>query len=795
MLIATHDVEQARALGPRAVPQPPPGRVRPAGRGADARRARGDLRRRDRRAARRRARGRPARRTTTTTTLTLATRLRPRCRPVARARSCGARSLEVALLGRRRRRARLLDRASTTSPTAPSRWRTRCCPGSCSPRSPGCRCCSAAAVGLLVAALGDRARRRACRRSAATPRSRSSSPRCSGSARCSRSRPTRRRGCRRLLFGDVARRHRRRPRARGRRSRLVARRARGCCTRGCSSSASTAAARAALGVAPLRRRRSRCSLLVAASRCWSRSRALGNLLVVALLRRPGARRRALVARRMAPMMAARAAVAVLARARRPLPLLLRGHGGGRLDRRDARRAPTCWRPSAALAPRRAMSPARRVSPISGEAIRRRRTDDLARGRFPRGVAGRPQGAAGRGEGADARTRPAQRARRRLPMVRVDKPYVFDGPDGEVGLLDLFEGRPPAGRPSLHVDLRHRRRRHRAPSRGRLPELLGDRRRHRQPHPPARAQHDTGRGVRAPYANIAAFRERMGWTFPWYSSAGSDFNYDFHATLDDRVAPVFVQLPRRGRARAASATLVAGMRGDWPGMSAFLRDGDHRLPHLLDVRPWDRLSGSTSYYLDLTALGRQEAWEEPEGRAGAREAGGRPAPALPRRVRARRRRLTASGRALERRMSQRGSGRARRPSGVCMPSPYLAASPAPLSPPACLAGSLGLTAAQADASVCDRAPSGKTLVVRAQTASDRLALRLRAGAPDKLEVDVGDNGSADFRIARDRVKRIRVKAGGGDDQVRIDDANGPSDDHRDAHRRAGRPRHAARRPRR
>ncbi len=88
----------------------------------------------------------------------------------------------------------------------------------------------------------------------------------------------------------------------------------------------------------------------------------------------------------------------------------------------------------------------------------------------------------------------------------------------------------------------------------------------------------------------------------------------------------------------------------------------------------------------------------------------------------------------------------------------------------LAGSLGLTAAQADASSAIGL-RGKTLVVKGTAASDRLALRLRAGAPDKLEVDVGDNGSADFRIARDRVKRIRVKAGGGDDQVRIDDANG------------------------
>jgi hypothetical protein len=45
--------------------------------------------------------------------------------------------------------------------------------------------------------------------------------------------------------------------------------------------------------------------------------------------------------------------------------------------------------------------------------------------------------------------------------------------------------------------------------------------------------------RAPYPKLAAFRERMGWTFPWYSSYGSDFNYDFHATLDDRVEPVLL----------------------------------------------------------------------------------------------------------------------------------------------------------------------------------------------------------------------------------------------------------------
>ena len=130
---------------------------------------------------------------------------------------------------------------------------------------------------------------------------------------------------------------------------------------------------------------------------------------------------------------------------------------------------------------------------------------------------------------------------------------------------------------------------------------------------------------------------------------------------------------------------------------------------------------------------------------------------------------ASSRGPERRMSQRGSEPARRPSGVYMPSTHLAASPAPPSPPACS------PAPRPDRGAGRRASAiglrGRTLIVKGTAASDRLALRLRAGAPDKLEVDVGDNGSADFRIARDKVKRIRVKAGGGDDQVRIDDANG------------------------
>ena len=88
----------------------------------------------------------------------------------------------------------------------------------------------------------------------------------------------------------------------------------------------------------------------------------------------------------------------------------------------------------------------------------------------------------------------------------------------------------------------------------------------------------------------------------------------------------------------------------------------------------------------------------------------------------------------------------------------------------VAGMLALTAAQADA-----APAiglkGHTLLAKGTAGNDRLALRLHQGAPGKIDVDVGDNGSADLVVARNKVDRIRVKGGRGNDQIRIDDANG------------------------
>jgi predicted dithiol-disulfide oxidoreductase (DUF899 family) len=206
-------------------------------------------------------------------------------------------------------------------------------------------------------------------------------------------------------------------------------------------------------------------------------------------------------------------------------------------------------------------------------------------------------------------------RRRLPMVRVDKPYTFEGPNGTVGLLDLFEGRPQL---VMHhfmwiFDIDAAGNEHPrdtgcsscSSAADQIPTRL------RQLH----VRNTTLVAVtRAPYEKIAAFRERMGWTFPWYSSWGSDFNYDFHATVDERVAPPMIWFRTEAELAAAGIPYTESMRGDWPGISAFLRVGDEVF-HTYST--FGRGIEGFHYgipYLDLTALGRQEVWEEPKGRA-------------------------------------------------------------------------------------------------------------------------------------------------------------------------------------
>lgn len=193
-------------------------------------------------------------------------------------------------------------------------------------------------------------------------------------------------------------------------------------------------------------------------------------------------------------------------------------------------------------------------------------------------------------------------RRRLPMVEVTEDYRFTAADGRPRtLLDLFEGRRQlivdhymfdpdwedgcmscAGRVDQYGNIAHLHAR------------------------------DTTIAVvsRAPIEKIERWRARMGWTFPWYSSHGSRFNFDYGVSFDDSVeAPAY-----NYRSAADWAARGVVLEGELHGTSAFLRDGE-RVFHTYSAygRGTEQVGGD-HYYLDMTALGRQEAWEEPKGRA-------------------------------------------------------------------------------------------------------------------------------------------------------------------------------------
>src|SRR5262249_62409102 len=104
--------------------------------------------------------------------------------------------------------------------------------------------------------------------------------------------------------------------------------------------------------------------------------------------------------------------------------------------------------------------------------------------------------------------------------------------------------------------------------------------------------------------------------PWYSSHGSDFNHDFGVTVDDSVAPAAYNYATRAEheARGTGYYFEGDQPIEQPGLSCFLRNGE-RIFHTYSTfgRGSEWLGGSYAM-LDLTALGRQEEWEEPKGRA-------------------------------------------------------------------------------------------------------------------------------------------------------------------------------------
>ena len=168
-------------------------------------------------------------------------------------------------------------------------------------------------------------------------------------------------------------------------------------------------------------------------------------------------------------------------------------------------------------------------------------------------------------------------RRRMPRMAVEKKYAFDGPNGAASLLDLFEGRRQLIVYRFFFE----------PGVSGWPErgcygcsFVADQVAHLA-HLNAR---DTTLAFvsRAPQADIVRWKARMGWEIPWYTLT-DDFDADFGV-------------------------------GEWHGTNAFYRDDDDEVfrTYFIDNRG-DEAMGSTWSYLDVTALGRQEEWEEsPEG---------------------------------------------------------------------------------------------------------------------------------------------------------------------------------------
>jgi predicted dithiol-disulfide oxidoreductase (DUF899 family) len=181
------------------------------------------------------------------------------------------------------------------------------------------------------------------------------------------------------------------------------------------------------------------------------------------------------------------------------------------------------------------------------------------------------------EKAQTRARDALAAeRRRMPWLAVNKAYGFEGPEGKSSLRDLF-----AGRRQLII--------YRAffePGVFGWPEhacrgcsMVADQVGHLA-HLQAR---DTTLAFvsRAPQAAIARLKTRMGWTMPWYTLT-DDFDADFSVA-------------------------------EWHGTNAFIQDGGEVFRTYFVNNRGDEAMGSTWSYLDITALGRQEVWEDsPEG---------------------------------------------------------------------------------------------------------------------------------------------------------------------------------------
>src|SRR6202163_3039006 len=190
-------------------------------------------------------------------------------------------------------------------------------------------------------------------------------------------------------------------------------------------------------------------------------------------------------------------------------------------------------------------------------------------------------------------------RRRLPMVKIEKEYFFEGLKGKLSLKDLFEGRRQLIVYHFMFDPTWEKGCSGCTG---FVDALGDL--------SLLNKRDTTFVVvsRAPLAKLEAYKSEKGWNIHWFSSFGTDFNYDFHVTLDPKVAPAEYNYRNKAETEAAVGHSVK-MEGEDPGLSVFFRL-DEDVFHTYSVYARGTESLTDSYrLLDTTPYGRQQDFED------------------------------------------------------------------------------------------------------------------------------------------------------------------------------------------
>jgi predicted dithiol-disulfide oxidoreductase (DUF899 family) len=190
-------------------------------------------------------------------------------------------------------------------------------------------------------------------------------------------------------------------------------------------------------------------------------------------------------------------------------------------------------------------------------------------------------------------------RRRLPMVKLDKAYVFDGPNGQVRLIDLFNGRRQLIVYHFMFDPDWDKG---CPGCTGLVDAMGDLK--------MLAERDTSLVLisRAPLAKLEKYKKERGWTRPWFSSYGTDFNYDFHVTLNQTVVQLQYNYREQAELEQGKESEPRFLNGENHGLSVFFRlEDDVYHTYSTYARGCESLTDSYQL-LDRTPYGRQEDFE-------------------------------------------------------------------------------------------------------------------------------------------------------------------------------------------